>query len=242
MGLKKFINEFLNKYLYNVKWTCQVCGRETFNDKYFCEQCLKVLPYNDGAKCDHCGRKTIAPVDYCTTCSNTLVSFDKARSAFVYEKPISPLIKAFKYNNKRYFAEVFASYLSIAYYKNYMAADIVTFVPMTEASKKKRGYNQSELLATEFGKLVSLPVEDVFVKIKDTERQALLTRKDRLKNLSGAFRVRKRKLIKDKTVLIVDDVTTTGATAEILSSKLKNAGAKQVFLLTVASVLPKIKY
>ena len=242
MGFIQALNEFFNKYLFNVKWTCQACGREIFDGKYFCDKCLKKLPYNDGTICDHCGRKTISPVDYCTTCSNTLVSFDKARSVFCYEKPISSLIKGFKYDGKRYLVEVFAYYLSLTYYKNCTPCDIVTFVPMTEKAKKKRGYNQSELLANEFAKLVSLKVESILVKEKDTDRQAKLDRKGRLKNLSGAFRVINRKIIKDKSVLIVDDVTTTGATAEVISEKLKKAGAKQVFVLTIASVPPKIKY
>ncbi len=242
MGIGEFLDGIFNEYVYNVKWTCQVCGKEIFDGKYFCDDCLKKLPYNDAAKCSHCGRKTVAPVEYCTTCSNTLVSFDKGRSAFCYEKPINALIKKLKYNGKKYLAEVFAHYLSLVYFKSYFSCDLVTFVPMTEKAEKKRGFNQSELLATKFAKSVSLPVERTLIKVKETERQAKLNRKDRLKNLSDVFRVSDRKTVKDKTVLVVDDVSTTGATAEAVASKLKKAGAKQVFILTVASVPPKINY
>lgn len=233
------IRNFLRKYLFNSKWTCQICGREIFNDRYFCDECTLKLPYNDDAKCNHCGRKTLAPVDYCSTCINFLASFDMCRSPFVYDKPISTLIKNFKYKNQPYLADVFAEFLSATYYKNYMSADLVTFVPMTDKAKKKRGYNQSELLARSFSSITAIPVEEVIVKAKETERQAKLNRNERLKNLAGAFRVANQKLVKDKSVLIIDDVTTTGATAEIISDKLKRAGAKRVYVLTVASVPPK---
>ena len=83
---------------------------------------------------------------------------------------------------------------------------------------------------------------DGIIKVKETKRQATLSRDDRLKNLKGAFRVKNKKEIKDKTVLIVDDVTTTGATGEAVAEKLKKAGAKAVYLLTVASLPPKDKY
>lgn len=237
-----WLKRFLGKYLFNAKWTCQICGKEIFDGKYFCDNCALELPHNEGAKCSHCGRKTLAPVAYCSTCINSLVSFELGRSAFVYQKPISTLIKNFKYKNKRYLSDTFAEYLSAVYYKNYMSADIVTYVPMTEKAKRKRGYNQSELLAKSFCSLTDLPIENVIEKVKETARQAKLDRSGRLKNLAGAFRVSNRKLIKDKTVLVIDDVTTTGATAEVIADKLKRAGAKQVYLLTIASVPPKIKY
>jgi competence protein ComFC len=107
---------------------------------------------------------------------------------------------------------------------------------MTAKTERKREYNHAKLLAEKLSVIINVPVANVIVKLKETERQARLGKKDRLKNLIGVFKITNKKLIKDKTILIVDDVTTTGATAEVISAKLKKAGAKRVMLLTVASV------
>ncbi len=236
------IHAFFKSYLYNPKWKCNWCGKEIFNEAYFCEECKNNLPYNDKAICDHCGRKLTVGADYCLTCKGRLTSLDKCRSAFDYDKPISGLIKNAKYDNKRYILEYFAEYLSLIYFKNYFNADVIVYVPMTEKAERKRGYNQSKILALKLSELVNVPMVDVLVKKSDTKRQAKLNRAERLKNLEDAFKVTKRKAIRGKNVLIVDDVTTTGATAENISIKLKKAGADVVYLLTVASVSPKEKY
>ena len=80
---------------------------------------------------------------------------------------------------------------------------------------------------------------ECIVKTKETVMQAKLNREGRLKNLIDAFSITDKTLVKDKSVLIVDDVSTTGATSEVLAQKLKSAGAKQVYLLTIASVAHK---
>ena len=232
----------MQKYFCNSDWRCLACGKEVFDDAKFCPKCLSELPFNDENICEHCGRKVIAGVKYCSTCKGRLVSIDKGRSVFNYEKPISTLIKRVKYNNQRYVADYFIERLSFEYLKNYFNADYITFVPMTDEAFSKRGYNQSQILAQGLSEKVCVKLFDGIIKVKETKRQATLSRDDRLKNLKGAFRVKNKKEIKDKTVLIVDDVTTTGATGEAVAEKLKKAGAKAVYLLTVASLPPKDKY
>ena len=113
---------------------------------------------------------------------------------------------------------------------------------MTQKSQKKRGYNQSFILAKGVSEKVGAPLFCGIEKVKETKRQATLRRDDRLKNLKDAFRITNKRQIKDKTVLIVDDVTTTGATGEAIAERLKKAGAKIVYLLTVASLPPKDNY
>jgi predicted amidophosphoribosyltransferase len=80
------------------------------------------------------------------------------------------------------------------------------------------------------------------VKKIQTKRQATLTREQRIKNLKDAFKVANKNLVKDKTLVIIDDVSTTGATAQAIAEKLKNAGAKNVYLISVASTPPIDKY
>lgn len=236
------IKAFFKKYLFNPTWRCLSCGKEIFEDEYFCKDCYNALPFNSGAICDHCGRQTVASENYCSTCKNVLVSLDKCRSVFNYEGKIAFLIKQAKYENKKYLLDYFANELTALYKNCPFTADIVVCVPMTEKSLKKRGYNQSKILAQTFAKNCNLPFIDCLVKEKETSRQATLSREERRKNLQGVFRVAKRKEVKDKCVLLIDDVTTTGSTAEIIAKRLKGAGAKAVYLLTIASVPPIDKY
>ena len=242
MGLRQFFKNFINKYFYNPNWKCLVCGKEVFEGQDFCDDCKKELPYNDGAICDHCGRKVVAFENYCSTCKNVLVDLDKCRSAFSYAHPISKLIKDAKYNNAVYVIDYFAKELSSIYFQNYFNADYLVYIPMTEDAKKKRGYNQSEILAKKLSKRIDVPVLECLKKVKTTERQATLGRAERLKNLEGAFRVINKKSLANKSILLVDDVTTTGATAQVVAKRLKKAGAKIVNLITVASTPPVDKY
>lgn len=242
MGIKKKFLDFFKKYFCNSGWRCLVCGKEIFDDKKLCEKCLNEMPFNDDKICGHCGRKVVAGEKYCSTCKGKLVCIDKGRSVFNYEKPLNTLIKRFKYNNQRFISEYFVERLSLEYLKNYFNADYITFVPMTQKSQKKRGYNQSFILAKGVSEKVGVPLFCGIEKVKETKRQATLRRDDRLKNLKDAFRITNKRQIKDKTVLIVDDVTTTGATGEAIAERLKKAGAKIVYLLTVASLPPKDNY
>ena len=242
MAFINWLKEFLGKYLYSPKWRCVSCSREIVDQGYFCEDCYKRLPVNDGPFCDHCGRKVKVGRQYCTTCKGRLTAVDKARSAFNYEKPISTLIKKAKYKGDTYLLDVFIDRMVFSYLKSGLDCNCVTFVPMTEKALKKRGYNQSELLAKKVAQRLNLPVLYCLEKTKQTERQAKLSREQRLKNLQDTFKVTDKKQVNEKTVLIVDDVTTTGATAEAIALKLKRAGASSVKLLTVASVPPKERY
>lgn len=239
--IKKLKDLFSNS-LFNVKWKCLNCGKEIFEEKAFCEKCYEKLPFNDKIICAYCGRQVVAPENYCTTCKGKLTSLDCCRSFFVYEKPISTLIMRFKYGNHKYLVDYFADCLSKIYFKYYFNADFFVYVPMTAKSEKKRGYNQAKLLAEKLSQLTEVPVIQCIEKVKETKRQATLNREQRLKNLKDAFRVIDKKVVKGKSIVIVDDVTTTGATANYIAVRLKKAGAKNVSLITVASTPPIDRY
>ena len=242
MKIKELIDKFFKKHIFNPSWRCLACGKEIFENEHFCSACKSTLPYNDGAICEHCGRAVTAFEPYCSTCKNVLVDLDKCRSPFIYAPPISTLIKKAKYDRGIYLIDYFAEQLSLTYLQNYFNADYLTYIPMTKKAMKKRGYNQSKILAEKLSVLINVPVLDCIEKTKETERQATLGRKERLKNLDGAFRISDKKSVKDKSILIIDDVSTTGSTAEVVAKRLKDSGAKIVNLLTVASTPPIDKY
>lgn len=242
MRFKDFIVKILTFGFYDPRWRCNSCGKEIFDGEFFCKDCEEKLPYNNKTFCNHCGRQIAAPSEYCSTCRESLIAIDRARSAFNYERPISGLIKKAKYENGRYILDYFADKLAFLYFSNFFRPEIVCFVPMSKARLKKRGFNQSEYLARKVADRIHVPVSDCLEKIKETERQATLKRAERLKNLTDSFKVKDKKAVRGKNVLLIDDVTTTGATSEAVAVKLKKAGALRVNLLTVASVPPKDGY
>ena len=238
MKIKEFFIKAIRKYIFNERWRCNACGKEIFDDGYFCEDCKSKLPYILGNICNHCGRVLINAQEYCSTCRETMTDVDKARSVFVYKDQVVGLIHKLKFGNGGYLSRVFASEMYGLYLKNRFDADILTFVPMTDEAVKRRGYNQSRLMAEELGKLINLPVKALAIKKEETKKQEGLSRKERLVNLENAFMVDQRKFIKDKKIMIIDDVSTTGATVQALAKRLKKAGASAVYLLSVANVPP----
>lgn len=239
---KNIFLKILSFGFYNPKWRCNGCGAEIFGEDFFCEECEKNLPYNNKTVCNHCGREVLNSSEYCSTCKETMVSVDRARSVFKYEPPVSGLIKKAKYDNGKYILDYFAEKLSFLYLSNFFKSEVVCCVPMSEKRLKKRKYNQSEILARQVAERISVPFCDCIAKIKETERQAKLSRSERLKNLTDSFKITDKKSVRGKNVLIVDDVSTTGATAEAVAQKLKKAGALRVHLITVASVPSKNGY
>ena len=195
------------------------------------------MPYvKDGYYCKHCGRPTKKETNFCDTCRDNLTEIDLGRSVFSYEGPALQMVARYKFYDSRYLREFFASELLALMRREVIYGDAFAFVPMTKKGLKKRGFNQSQYLAEELSRLTGTPVLDVIKKVHDTPHQVGLNKSERKENLNGAFALKERKILKGKTVVLVDDVTTTGSTGEVLAKKLKSGGAKKVILLTVASV------
>lgn len=238
MILKNFLQSAGN-LLFPKNFTCDICGGETFKTN-LCADCLKTVTFNDKTVCPVCGRKTKTE-GVCIECKSRAPYFKRAASPLVYDNGAVKLIAKFK-NGYAYLKDWFAA-IMCEKLKDFSPFDCIVYVPMTQKMQFKRGYNQSNELAQAISKICGVPVAaGAVVKIKDTEEQKSLSRKERENNLKSAFKVIDKAAIKGKTVLIVDDVLTTGATADALSKKLLNAGATATFLVTVASVEYKTPY
>lgn len=237
--IKKAINavgKFFDVSVYNPKWKCNACGIENGNGKYFCDGCYAKLPFVKQVKCAHCGRTTAVPEVFCLSCKDKITSLYRMRSVFDYRAPVSRLVKNLKYDGCKYIAEIFVDFLKTEYDKGEFSPDFITFVPMTDKAKRKRGYNQSELLANGLSDKIGVPIYGAVVKKHETARQATLSARERLSNLDGAYKITDKGAVRDKEILIIDDVMTTGATAETLAKVFLKAGAKRIGLLTVCSV------
>lgn len=214
------------------KYTCDLCGIEIYGGN-LCKTCRSAVTFNDGKTCPVCGRRTETE-ELCLECKAQAPLFQRAVSALVYEGGAVALIHKFKNGNgylKEYFADLLMKKCNV-----FFGAQAICFVPCGPKAYKTRGYNQAELLAKALGKRLNLPVfANLLTKKRETEEQKTLTRREREKNLADVFRADK-KLAEGKTLLLVDDVMTTGATADAAVAALKKAGAKCVYLATVASV------
>lgn len=228
-GLRKLIS----KIFFPPDFTCDICGIETFGTN-LCSSCLKTVPFNDGTVCPVCGRKTARP-EICIECKARAPLYKKAVSPLVYAGGTLKLIAKYK-NGSAYLKEYFAD-LICAKLENFPKFDCIAYVPMTKKAERKREYNQAKILAESISARINVPViKDALIKTKDTAEQKSLSFKERKQNLATCFKVEKRTELKDKDVLLVDDVLTTGATAEAITEKLLKADAKHVYFATVASV------
>ena len=189
-----------------------------------------------------CGRPSDRPGSYiCSRCYATLPWYDEfAKSAFAYLEPVSQLVNIYKFNGARYLTEDFAEALEKAFRKKYdvTAVDVVVPVPLHKFRLAKRGYNQSGLLAKLFARRIGrFYDEESLVRIRDTEHQSRSSGDERRENLKGAFRVITPSAIRGRTVVLIDDVMTTGSTVEECSAALYAGGACKVIPFVLAKAL-----
>lgn len=151
-----------------------------------------------------------------------------------YSKSIKEMIIRLKYKKDFLCAEALGNLMNDYIVKNNMEFDEITFVPMEKGDLKRRGYNQSKLLANEISKRINRPVKEYLEKNIKTNDQIGLNGKMRWDNLSNAFNVCNEKVVLNKKIILVDDVFTTGATGFYCAKNLISSGAKSVIVLTAA--------
>lgn len=238
--MKAYVESLL-ELLYPEKNTCFFCEThdEAINDRYICQDCEKTMKKIVPPICIKCSKPVDlnAPEELCSDCRKHDHSFEMSRSVFAYEGIVKKGIYLFKYYNKPYFYSFFGRCL-VDYMKdtNYCGFNLVVPVPLHRSKLKKRGYNQSELLARYISKTTNAPYGDVLKRVKKTPKQSQMTKEERRKNLKNAFDAKNSKieLLTGKTVLLVDDVYTTGSTADECSKMLLKNGASKVYVITIA--------
>jgi len=217
---------------------CYLCGaplEEGEGEGYLCSSCYGGLPRIplEGPLCARCGAPLAdSEIDLCNECANRPWFFDRARSFGFYEDGLAELVKGLKYRGERALARELARYLLLAGEEFLQRAEALTFVPLTSKKRRERGFNQAELLARELGRLTGLPVVAALQKVRQTEDQTGLGPKERRENVRGAFAPRGE--AQAERIVLIDDVYTTGATAEECSRALREGGYGEVYVLTVA--------
>ena len=239
--MNKSIRKFLTKTLFIKDIKCLFCGKELdFDSRYCtCDDCIKTLPFLRGKVCKCCGEPIKSKATYCMRCKNHIDrGFDSARAEFLYFGQIKNAIINLKYSGNKYYAEYLSNFIFDVYVRENLNCDVVIPAPISKNSLKQRGFNQTELLCDAFEKQGLNVNYKCLQKVLETENQANLNFKDRQTNLNGAFKVVNKETVKNKNVLLVDDIFTTGATVSEIAFTLKKAGAKRVDVITLCHDMP----
>lgn len=161
---------------------------------------------------------------------------------FSYVEPIRGKILQYKFDDKAYLANTIYEFFMnneklYGFLKKY---DIIIPIPISSSRKRERGYNQSELLARKISKMANIHIEtQVLKKAKNNQPQSSLNKEQRRENVKNVYKVQNEVKIQNKEILLLDDIYTTGSTANECARMLKQAGCQTVGILTIASDLEK---
>ena len=214
---------------------CICCGKEIFEDsENFCTSCKKNILKNE-IFCSKCGMPTVSVTEYCSRCGGQSVHFESANSYFIYDKNCTQILYNYKMSCIKEVGERLSRYLCELWYRENLSIDFVTFVPSSKYALKRRRFDTSEFLAQYFCKSTSLQLVSTLDCLMGNE-QKKLNRKERFASIKGKFAIKNKEIVDGKTILLIDDLMTTGATAIECSRILKKCKAKSVYVFTVFSV------
>ncbi len=221
--------------------SCFGCGLTCNQDEGFlCWECLAEVIFVKPPFCSLCGDPISGKIDHayvCYFCTSLPRFFDKARSSILYDGILRKALQAFKYQAGLWLYHDLVSliYACTTAQLNVDRIDMVTCVPLHARRRRKRGYNQSYLLAKGLSSKIDKPLKKNLLKrIRSTKSQTDLTARERITNLEAAFKAKKGACVKDQHILLVDDIMTTGVTVNECARTLKEAGASEVSVVTVA--------
>ena len=220
---------------------CAGCGGRVGDATgHLCWDCQATLPFVRQPYCLHCGDPVEGRVDEaftCQWCDELNPAFDYARSVVRYRGPVQRMIQEFKYHAAHQVAPDLVRLLvaGLQTAPEFGRLDALCCVPLHRAKQRQRGYNQAALLAQGLAKELGLPfLRRALVRTRATGTQTHLTANERVTNVHGAFAVRRPAAVAGRSLLLIDDVMTTGATVAEVSRVLKAAGTVKVCILTVA--------
>jgi|HubBroStandDraft_6_1064221.scaffolds.fasta_scaffold15821_5 ComF family protein len=223
---------------------CAACRTPVGEAHSLCGQCWRKITFFDGPGCAICG----FPFEFdpgaetlCAACQGRPPAFDRAQAVMHYDPASRDPILAFKRADRLDLAPAFAGWLERSGRGLLAEADMIVPVPLHWSRLWQRRYNQSAELGRSLARLTGVPCESgLLERVRPTKSQGEMpSAKARRRNVLGAFRVcpRHRAMVKGRTVLLLDDVYTTGSTVGACARVLKRAGAAKVLVLTLARVV-----
>ncbi len=222
---------------------CSMCGSPLADDAvpHFCDPCWSAISLMPSSRCSRCDRPfaspiatTYSPHHTCQPCAEHPPAYTKAWTLYPYVPPIQDALCLFKYRGKVSLASVLAR-LMIDRCPSLDHIDLIMPVPLHSRRLREREFNQSLLLADRIGRHFHRPVSFAnLIRTRPSPAQTTLSRKKRLKNLRSAFSLHHPDAVTRKTILLIDDVYTTGATVNECAKTLRKAGSADVYVLTLA--------
>ncbi|MEA1928994.1 MAG: ComF family protein [Candidatus Auribacterota bacterium] len=221
---------------------CVHCGRilDYRNREYLCFDCRKLIIPVRPPLCEQCGRPFSGEIENpikCTDCREDPPRFRRARSAFLLDGAGRSLVLKYKYSRNPYLSSPAIDWLLEIGEEEYDWSDydLVVPVPLHPRKARERGFNQSAVLASGLSRRTGIKLSRKgLIRTRYTGTQTRLSRNDRRENVRGAFRASESVELKGKSVLLVDDVYTTGATVNECAGVLIKAGVSMVDVLTLA--------
>ncbi len=211
---------------------CRICGEVIELDFDLCDACKK-LEKIQNPRCEHCG----CTKDDCT-CKRKKNEYKQIVSVYYYQDSIVRAISNFKNNDMPQLADNMASEMYSVIQTEYsgVAFDCITFVPLRRLRQTKRGFNQSQLIAQHLSKLMNVEVTELLSKVRYTGVQHHKSAQERSADVFGSYDVvdKYKDQLDGKTILLIDDVKTTGSTLSECAKMLKIYGAKTVYAATFA--------
>ena len=211
-----FINSALDYFFPPI---CGMCGE--INENYICDNCYE----------------NIKKIKKCVINEYNNRNFSKHLYIFRYEGIIRNKIIEYKFEDNGYLYKMFAKIIlsdkkTCNFIKKY---DVIIPVPISKKRKKKRGYNQSELVANELAQKLNQDIwTDIIIKKKDNKPQSELNKLERIKNVEDIYEINKPIEVKNKKVLLLDDIYTTGSTVNEIARKLKQNQTQEIGVITLA--------
>ena len=237
----KILNKILNTALPPI---CPLCQEKVQAETAFCSKCFAKIKFTKKPFCNNCSLQFESYVKHNSTCFACLArppAFEQAFAPLIYDRETRKPILALKHADQTQHAAMFAKIITARAPKAFQRADLITAVPIHNKRLRKRLYNQAALLANHIAKTWHLPVRhNLITREKYTRPLGNLTPRQRMLALRNVFRCPTPELVCGRSVLLIDDVTTSGLTSEFCARVLKKAGAKEVRVLTIAKVdLPR---
>ncbi len=214
---------------------CPVCHGIAPAGRPICPGCVGRLPFVTGPRCRKCGKPAAAAGTLCRDCAEIPHAYDLGAGVFLYDAVMRKTVSWFKYKGRQEYGRILGRIMAEAArpFLIRWSPDVIVPVPVHRERRRRRGYNQAEILAESLSAATGIPaVPELLVRTVRTEAMKNLSREERRRNTARAFAAPGRREMPGR-VLIVDDIYTTGATVDGCAGALKAGGAGRVFFLAM---------
>lgn len=233
------------KFIYPDDIYCIRCGKVIDSTRTYslCDDCIRNFHWTNKKTCDKCGKLMEEDGIYslCKDCRHNPHYFTRGFTCLMYGLYEKELIWSFKYSKQGYIGEKIGKIIQDRLepeFEKGLNIDIIIPVPIHKKKLRQRGFNQAELMGRPLSKAWGLPLErKILIRAKSTSAMSTLDPFERRENIAGAFMINRGEegVVKEKSILLIDDVYTTGSTVDECSRILLDAGAKEVYVVTLAA-------